>query len=157
MSVELTPNGTHGAGMPKLPRPLVRVFTTLNVASFRRFGARMRVQGLPLLLLTTVGARTGQPRQTVLGRFDQSDGTWLIVASNGGAARHPAWYYNLARHPDDVTIEIGGRITRVRAESLGGAEREDAWRTVVARAPGYAAYSRKTDRTIPIVRLTPLS
>lgn len=156
MAIERTPNGTYGTAMPKLPRPLVNVFTTLNVGFFRWFGARMRVQGLPLLLLTTVGARSGQRRQTVLGGFDQGDGTWLIVASAAGSAKHPAWYHNLVKHPDDVTMETGGRTTRARVESLRGAEYEEAWRQVVARAPGYASYRQKTDRTIPIVRLSPL-
>ena len=156
MAVELTPNGTYGARMPTLPRPLTNIAIRLNVAFFRLLGNRMRVQGLPLLLLTTVGARTGQRRHTVLGGFDEGGGTWLIVASGAGSARHPAWYYNLAKHPDDVAIEIAGHTTRVRAESLRGTEREAAWQQVVARAPGYRPYATKTDREIPIIRLTPV-
>jgi deazaflavin-dependent oxidoreductase (nitroreductase family) len=141
--------------MFNLPRPVAQAAIRLNVAFFRRLGNRVRVQGLPLLLLTTLGARSGQRRHTVLGGFDQGNGAWLIVASAAGSARHPAWYYNLAKHPDDATIEIAGRTTRVRAASLHGAEREAAWRQVVARAPGYASYARKTDREIPIIRLAP--
>jgi deazaflavin-dependent oxidoreductase (nitroreductase family) len=154
MAVELTPNGTYGTKMPNFPRPLAKVAVRLNLVFFRLLGNRVRVQGLPLLLLTTVGARSGQQRHSVLGGFDQRDGTWLIVASAGGSARHPAWYYNLAKHPDDATIEIAGRTMRVRAESLRGAARETAWQQVVARAPGYGPYVRKTDREIPIIHLT---
>src|SRR5579863_6023636 len=155
MAVELTPNGTYGTRMPTLPRPLAQVAVRLNVAFFRLLGKRIRVQGLPLLLLTTVGARSGQRRHTVLGGFDQGGGTWMIVASGAGSSRHPAWYYNLAGHPDDATIEIAGHTTRVRADSLRGAEREAAWQQVVARAPGYAHYATNTDREIPIICLTP--
>ncbi len=125
---------------------------------FRFTGGRMRVQGRPLLLLETVGARTGRRRQTTLGWFPDEDATrraWLIVASAAGAATHPAWYLNLARRPNDVLIEVNGERIGVRAESLHGAERERAWARVVALAPGYGKYAVDTDREIPIVRLVP--
>ncbi|MBI3971316.1 MAG: nitroreductase family deazaflavin-dependent oxidoreductase [Chloroflexi bacterium] len=65
--------------------------------------------GAPLLLLTTVGAKTGKTRRTVLGWFPDGDKSWLVVASYAGAARHPAWYFNLAKNPDKVWIEVGKR------------------------------------------------
>ena len=120
----------------------------------------MRVQGRPLLLLETVGARTGKRRQTTLGWFPDEDParrSWLIVASAAGSASHPAWYVNLARRPDDVAIVVGGERIAVRPESLHGAERERTWNRVVALAPGYGKYARDTDREIPIVRLVPRS
>jgi deazaflavin-dependent oxidoreductase (nitroreductase family) len=161
MTVELTPHGTRGSAFPRPLRPLLGALSGVQVRLFHRFGTRMRVQGRPLLLLTTLGAKTGKVRQTVLCWFpdgdhaDTSEGdtSWLVVASAAGAARHPAWYVNLARHPDHVSIEIGGRQLTVEPESLRGAERAEAWRQVVALAPGYAAYETKTDREIPIVRL----
>jgi deazaflavin-dependent oxidoreductase (nitroreductase family) len=156
VAVELTPNGTYGVRMASLPRPLAWAAIHLNVAFFRRLGNRVRVQGLPLLLLTTLGARSGQRRHTVLGGFDQGNGAWLIIASAAGSARHPAWYHNLAKHPDEATIEVGGYTTHVQAASLRGTERDAAWQQVIARAPGYASYARKTDREIPIIRLTPV-
>ncbi len=157
MLVELTPRGTRGAKVPKLSGPLKAIFLALNRAVFRLFGRRMRVQGRPLLLLTTVGARTGQPRYSTLGWFPDNDDrhdSWLVVASYAGAAEHPSWYVNLAKHPLDAWIELGGRRLRVRAASLRAEERDRAWRRIASLSPGYAAYQEKTDREIPIVRLT---
>lgn len=154
MAVDLPPKGSYGATMPKPPRWATKGFTSLNVGFFRLFGRRMRIQGRPLLLLTTVGAKTGQVRQSVLGWFPGSDNSWLIVASAAGAATHPAWLYNLAKNPDKVWIETEGRKVKVRPESLRGAEREAAWQDIAALAPGYGSYRTKTDREIPIIRLT---
>jgi deazaflavin-dependent oxidoreductase (nitroreductase family) len=155
MAVELPPKGSYGAKMPKPPSWVAKAFTSLNVGFFHLFGKRMRVQGRPLLLLTTVGAKTGQVRQSVLGSFPDGDNAWLIVASAAGAATNPGWLFNLAKNPDKVWIEFGGRTLKVRPESLKGAEREAAWQEVVRLAPGYGAYTTKTDREIPIIRLTP--
>jgi deazaflavin-dependent oxidoreductase (nitroreductase family) len=132
--------------------------TRMQVRLDRRFGNRMQVQGRPLLLLTTVGAKTGRVRQTVLCWFPDSNASdrvqsWRVVASGAGSAKHPAWFVNLARNPDRVSIEISGRQIKVEPESLRGAERTEAWRQVVALAPGYAAYEQRTDREIPVIRL----
>lgn len=158
MPVQLTPRGSRGAGFPKMAPPLLAVFRFMNVGMFRLFGRRMRVQGRPLLLLTTTGAKSGRPRETTLGWFPDDDrpgDSWLIVASAAGAASHPAWYVNLARRPDDVSIEVDGRRIAVRADSLHGAERERAWARIASLAPGYGKYAHQTDREIPVVRLTP--
>jgi deazaflavin-dependent oxidoreductase (nitroreductase family) len=153
MSVELTPRGTRGKELPRLLRPLMRTMSRLNAPLYHLFGDRMRVQGRPLLLLTTLGAQTGKVRNTILALFPDGDDSWLVVASNAGSARQPDWYVNLARNPDRVSVEIGRRRFKVEPRSLRGAEREEAWRRVVALAPGYAAYEDQTDREIPIVRL----
>ena len=158
MPVQLTPRGTRGAGFPKMPPWALAVFQFVNIGLFRLFGRRMRVQGRPLLLLTTTGAKTGRRRQTTLGWFPDEDGrsaSWVIVASAAGAAAHPAWYVNLARRPEGASIEVDGRQLAVNAESLHGAERERAWERIVALAPGYGKYAEQTDREIPVVRLTP--
>lgn len=160
MTVELTPRGTRGWESPRLLRPLMGVLGRMQVRFYRRFGKRMRVQGMPTLLLTTLGAKTGKVRQTVLCWFpDSSDGnqSWLIVASGAGSARHPAWFVNMARNPDQISIEIGQRQIKVEPQSLRGAERAEAWRRIVALAPGYATYEKKTDREIPVVRLRALA
>ena len=156
MSVRLTPRGTRGTGFLKMPPWLLAAFHFMNVAMFRMLGRRLRVQGRPLLLLTTTGAKTGRRRETTLGWFEEADGrsdSWLIVASAVGAAAHPAWYVNLARKPE-ATIEIDGRSIDVRAQSLHGAEREREWARIVSLAPGYGKYEQQTDREIPVVRLT---
>lgn len=79
-----------------------------------------------------------------------------MVGSAGGSARHPGWYFNLAKNPDQVGSTVGRRKLRVRPESLRGVERGEAWNRVVSMAPGYGLYQLKTDREIPILRLTPL-
>jgi deazaflavin-dependent oxidoreductase (nitroreductase family) len=78
------------------------------------------------------------------------------VASAAGSARHPAWYFNLAKHPDQVWIEVGDAKLKVRPTLLSGEERAAAWQRVIREAPQYAAYETKTDRQIPIVRLEPV-
>jgi deazaflavin-dependent oxidoreductase (nitroreductase family) len=142
------------------------VMTGITVAAYHLLGDRMRVMGQPLLLLATVGARSGKARQTLLCRFpdepleagrDAVDRTWLVVASGAGSARHPARFLNVARHPDQVWVEIAKRRRHVRPESLTGVERARAWRRIVALAPGYAAYQEQTDREIPVIRLRPLA
>jgi len=153
VAVELTPNGTRGQSMPPFPGPLVALFARINVLIYKLF-ARRRFMGFKLLLLTTVGARTGTVRHATLGCFPEDDNTWLIIASAGGTARHPGWFFNLARNPDKASIEFEGRKTRVRPESLTGAARDAAWQRIIAEAPQYASYLEKTDREIPIIRLS---
>jgi deazaflavin-dependent oxidoreductase (nitroreductase family) len=158
MSVRLAPRGTHGTGFPKMAPWALAIFKAANVGMFRLSGGRMRVQGRPLLLLETVGKRSGKKRHTTLGWFPDEDSTrraWIIVGSGAGSAEHPAWCLNLARSPDAVAIDVGGERVPVRAESLHSAERERAWARVVSLAPGYGKYAVDTDREIPIVRLRP--
>jgi len=157
MPVRLTPRGTRGSRFFNMPPWLKAIFMTVNLGFFRLFGRRMRIQGRPLLLLTTVGAKTGKRRQTPLGWFDDDPprkDAWLVVASAAGAASHPGWFINLARRPDDVAIDVDGQRLAVSAQSLEGAERARAWSRIVALAPGYGQYAITTDREIPVVRLT---
>lgn len=89
----------------------------------------------------------------MLGYVEEPGGSWLVVALLAGAARHPAWLYNLAQRPE-ATIEFGdGRPIPVRAEILDGAELETAWKLLAVEAPEYVRYRPKTDRVIPVVRL----
>jgi deazaflavin-dependent oxidoreductase (nitroreductase family) len=114
-----------------------------------------RFQGMDLVYLTTVGAKTGERRVTPIARFPDGDDAWLVVASNGGAAGHPSWYHNVAAHPDQVWVEVAGRRFRANVEQLSGERREDAWGRITAQQPRFAGYQRNTDRTIPVLRLTP--
>jgi deazaflavin-dependent oxidoreductase (nitroreductase family) len=116
-----------------------------------------KFMGFPIALLTTTGSRTGKEHTHVLGCFPDGDDTWLIVASKGGAPTHPAWFLNLAKHPDKVWLQIGNRRFKVDVESLQGAEREAAFDRVVGVSKQYAGYRTKTDREIPVLRLTPAS
>ena len=126
----------------------------VNGLIFRIFRNR-DFNGGRVLMLTTVGARSGEPRSSTLGYFPDGDNGWIIIGSAGGAAKHPAWIYNLAKHPDQVWVEIGNRKIKVTPETLKGEARAKAWQRVVAASPGYGGYETKTDREIPIVRLTP--
>lgn len=110
-----------------------------------------------LVLLGTTGARTGQPRTSPVGCFEDGE-RLLVVASKAGADTHPAWFHNLVAHP---TVHVrrweGGALAEydATAQVLEGAERERAWELVTERAPGFADYQTKTDRVIPVVALHP--
>jgi deazaflavin-dependent oxidoreductase (nitroreductase family) len=151
MTIEIPPSGTRGGRLGGTP--IFRLFNGLGVWMYRRQGRDP--SGRAGLLLTTSGAHSGKERTVPLGKFTDAEGRWLVVASLAGAARHPAWLFNLVKHPDEVWVEIGRDRFKVRPELLRGAERAEAWRRVVAAAPGYARYEAMTDREIPIVRLTP--
>ena len=107
-----------------------------------------------MVLLTTKGARTGRTRTSPLGGFTAGENASLVVGSLGGAAHHPAWLFNMAKHPDDIWLEVGRERFKVRAETLEGRERAEALGRIATIAPPYANYQQKTDREIPIVRLT---
>jgi len=111
-------------------------------------------QGQDLLYVTTVGAKTGQKRQSTVARFPDGEDAWLVVASAGGSARHPAWYHNIAAHPDQVWIEFGGHQLRVTPTQLDGDARAQAWQRITQLQPRYAGYEQKTDRAIPVIRLS---
>ena len=107
-----------------------------------------------MVVLTTLGSRSGLERSSTVASFPEDDGTRLVVASMGGAARHPSWYVNLAKNPDHVFLQVGGERFRVQPTSLHGAERATAWKRITSEASNFAEYQTKTDREIPVVRLT---
>ncbi len=111
------------------------------------------MQGLPVVLLKTRGARTGKIRKTPVMRVEH-DGRYAAVASKGGAPQHPVWYYNLVAHPD-LELQDGPKHLRLRAREVFGSERETWWERAVSAFPPYAEYATKTDRTIPVFVLEP--
>jgi deazaflavin-dependent oxidoreductase (nitroreductase family) len=150
MSLEVTPRGTRGTKPPPSGAPgraMMRVARVIH----RLTGNK--VAGVPLLYLTTVGARSGERRSCQVMSFPDGENAWLIVASRGGTADHPSWYYNLAKHPD-VEIETQGRKTAAVAKTLTGPERAAAWERITREQPRFKGYEEKTDREIPVVRLT---
>lgn len=156
MSIELPPRGSRGSQPPSGGlRRLLQPVLALNVALVPLLGDRIRPNGGHLCVLRTLGARSGLPRRTPLLCFDAPGGGWLIIASYGGAAANPQWLRNIAKRPDAVWLRIGRQETRVRAETLQGAARDEAWQRIVAQSRNYAGYQTKTDRVIPLVRLTP--
>jgi deazaflavin-dependent oxidoreductase (nitroreductase family) len=130
---------------------MVRGMMRVAAGLYRATGGR---SGRTALLLTTVGARSGEARVAWLRRFDEPDGRWLVVGSAGGTAKQPAWVHNLAHNPDKVWVEIGRDRFKVAPELVKGDERATAWDRIVAEAPQFAGYLETTDREIPIVRLT---
>lgn len=125
-----------------------QVFTLSRGRLLRRWG------GVPVLLLTTTGRRTGRPRSTVLVTPARDGDGLVVVASNGGAPRDPLWYANLVADPR-AEVLVDGRRRRVLARTVQGPEREALWAQVVARSPAYARYQERTERTLPLVLLTP--
>jgi deazaflavin-dependent oxidoreductase (nitroreductase family) len=108
-------------------------------------------------MLETVGARSGRLRTAMLGYLEDGPGAWLVVASLAGSRRHPGWLYNLAHDPV-ATVEFGdGRRIRVEATTLEGDDLERAWNRFATEAPEYVSYKTKTDRSIPILRLTEIA
>jgi deazaflavin-dependent oxidoreductase (nitroreductase family) len=151
MTFQKTPGGTRGArglGSNPLTRTMMRGMTSWH----RRSGDKF--QGMDLLYLTTVGAKTGQKRQSTVARFADGEDAWLVLASAGGSAHNPAWYHNIAAHPDQVWIELGGRQLRVTPTQLDGDARAQAWQRITQLQPRYAGYEQKTDRSIPVIRLS---
>jgi deazaflavin-dependent oxidoreductase (nitroreductase family) len=127
---------------------------------YERSGGRIghRLAGTRNLLLRTVGARTGQPRTNALS-YARDGSSYVVVASMGGAPRSPGWYHNLRARPE-AEIQVGTRRIPVRASFVDGAhpDRDRLWALVNRHNAGrYENYQRLTDRTIPIVVLTPVA
>jgi deazaflavin-dependent oxidoreductase (nitroreductase family) len=129
-------------------------FNQRTIAEFRASHGRVggNFAGAPLLLLHTVGARSGQPRINPMMYLADGD-QYLVFASKAGSDRNPDWYWNLRANPD-VTIEVGDETIAVHATELTGAERDEKYRIQSGRYPGFAAYQQKTSRTIPVIALT---
>jgi len=151
MAFEKTPRGTYGQKIPPYAGPLMKMINPLMRWQVRRSS---RATGMSLVDLTTIGAKSGQRRHTILGALPDGDGAWLIAASAGGSVANPAWYHNLAAHPDQAQLMVGRDTHPVHATQLTGAERDGAWEKIVAAGPRYAGYVAKTDRVIPVIRLT---
>ncbi|GAB1693239.1 nitroreductase family deazaflavin-dependent oxidoreductase [Krasilnikovia sp. M28-CT-15] len=113
------------------------------------------IAGLPIVLLTSVGAKTGKLRKTPLMRVEH-DGRYAAVGSLGGAPKHPVWVYNVRTHPQ-VELQDGAERHDYLAHETEGTERDEWWKRAVAAFPQYAEYQRNTDRVIPVFVLTPVA
>jgi deazaflavin-dependent oxidoreductase (nitroreductase family) len=124
-----------------------------QVETYERTGGReantLLDTGLPIIIVTTLGNRTGNIRKTPLMRVEH-DGEYALVASMGGAPKHPVWYHNLVAHPDAVQLQDGPEPFPVEVREAHDAEREEWWDRAVAAYPPYAEYQEKTSRTIPV-------
>jgi len=127
----------------------------VNRRVIEQFRSGGEVEGMHrdrLLLLTTVGARTGRRRTTPMMHHRVGDRIY-VIASNAGATRHPDWYRNLLADPR-VTVEVGDQTYAARARPLKGAEREQLWSSIKATYPFFADHEAKAGREIPVVELT---
>jgi deazaflavin-dependent oxidoreductase (nitroreductase family) len=128
-------------------------FNQSLIDEYRANGGRVTGQfaGAPLLLLTTMGAKSGQPRTAPLAYTTDGD-RLVVIASKGGAATHPDWYHNLVANPN-VTVELGTETFPARASVPDGEERDRLFNQMAARRPRFGDYQRNTTRLIPVVVL----
>ena len=110
--------------------------------------------GVPTLLLTTIGRRTGAQRRTAL-IYGRDNADYVVVASKGGSPEHPAWYRNLRANPQ-VEIQVFDKVVAATARTADGAERERLWALMREIWPAYDQYQTRTDRQIPVIVLTPV-
>lgn len=113
------------------------------------------MQGLPVLLLTTTGRKSGQPRTVPLG-FLRDGSNYVIIASNGGRPRYPGWFFNLKSQPE-ATIQVKNAQIKVRAEQANPEKRRELWTRLLAISPGYGNYEKRTTREISVMILTPIN
>ena len=111
------------------------------------------LRGKPIIVLTSVGAKSGKLRYTPVMRVEH-EGSYAVVASKGGAPEHPAWYYNIKAH-SEFPLQDGTVTKEYSAREVDGAERAQWWERAVAAFPPYAEYEEKTDRKIPVFVLDP--
>lgn len=135
------------------PRGWVREQVELFESSGGTQGTTLRDTGLPVVIVTNIGARTGKVRKTPLMRVEY-EGKYAAVASMGGAPNHPVWYYNLLANPR-VELQDGAERREMIARELSGAERSQWWQRAVAAYPPYAGYQERTSRQIPVFVLEP--
>jgi deazaflavin-dependent oxidoreductase (nitroreductase family) len=128
------------------------------VETYERSGGReantLRDTGLPVIIVTTRGRKTGKVRKFPVMRVKQGD-SYALVASKGGAPSHPEWYWNLVENPRECAIQDGPQPFDVSIREVTGAEREQWWGRAVEAFPPYAEYQIKTDRLIPVLLATP--
>jgi len=134
---------------------LMETFWKLHPWIYEKTRGRVggRVFGMPVLLLSTRGRKSGQVRKNALMYLEKGNAC-VVIASNAGEPRHPAWYLNLKTNPR-VQIQRGGEVVNATAREAEGEERDRLWKEVVAAESGYAEYERRTTRRIPLVVLEP--
>jgi F420H(2)-dependent quinone reductase len=139
-----------------MPKPLLHLISALSAWIYRISSGKLMGRfpsGAPVCLLTTTGRRTRRSRTVPLLYLQDGD-DMLVVASQGGAPRHPGWYHNLMSEPM-AEVQVGERRIEVAACALSPEEKAAVWPRLVTIYPPYAAYQHRTKRDIPVVRLRP--
>ena len=136
---------------------LTEAIWRLHGVLFRISGGRIggKIVGLPVLMLTTKGRKSGEPRSNVLTYLPKGRAS-VVFASNAGEPRHPGWWLNLLTDPH-ATVQRGQELFPVIAREAEGEERAQLWDEIVRAYDGYAEYERRTTRRIPVVVLEPAS
>ena len=131
---------------------LERLFTQTHVSLYRMTGGKLG-GGAHMLILTTIGRKSGQERSTPLFNFRDGE-NYVIIASNGGARAHPTWWLNLQANPQ-AKIQLGPRVINVTAKTADAEERKRLWAIIDANYKNFVAYQKRTQREIPVVILSP--
>ena len=134
-----------------------RILGGMHTRVYRLTGGKVggRIGKAPVLLLTSTGRKSGQPRTNPL-LYAQAEEGHVVIASKGGAPQHPLWYLNLQANPR-AEVTVGRETRQVRARDTQGEERERLWRALADLYPGYDKYAQKTSRQIPVVVLEPVA
>jgi deazaflavin-dependent oxidoreductase (nitroreductase family) len=150
------PTGTRGRPYPPRVARRQRLITTIHTLAYRLTGGLIggTLKGMPMLLLTTWGRRTGKLRITPL-LYLPVGSVFVLVASNGGTVQHPTWWFNLRDRPEAL-VQIGPARGRVRAVPATPAEHQQFWPLLLQVYPTYADYQALTDRAIPLLVLHPI-
>jgi F420H(2)-dependent quinone reductase len=139
--------------------PSPRQWVRDQVETYERTEGReantLRDTGLPIVVFSMRGAQSGKVRKVPLMRIEHG-GSYAMIASQGGAPRHPQWYRNVLAHPE-VTVQDGPKVIDTRVRELRGAERDEWWQRAVAGYPPYAEYQTRTERQIPVLVAEPVS
>jgi deazaflavin-dependent oxidoreductase (nitroreductase family) len=141
-------DGEYAPGRSAWARKQADLYEATNGAEARD------LRGRPVIVLTSIGARTGKLRKTALMRVEH-DGLYAVVASQGGAPKHPVWYHNLKANPH-VELQDGASKRDYRAREVTGDEKAVWWERAVEAWPDYAKYQTKTSRQIPVFELEPI-
>ena len=132
------------------PEKWVRDQVAAYEATDGREASTLGDTGLPVVIFTTRGRRSGRLRKMALMKVEH-DGAYALVASRGGAPEHPVWYHNLTADPDALMVQDGADRWDATARELTGDERQEWWDRAVAAYPPYAEYQTRTDRLIPVL------
>jgi len=134
-----------------------RLLPPVDSLIFRLSGGKQTavsaIAGLPSIILTTTGAKSGEPRHTALLGFPDGE-RFIVIASNWGGKHHPGWYYNLRAHPS-AEVSYNGKTANYTARETTGAEREQCWNKALQYYEGYNAYQQRTERKIHVLILEP--
>ena len=133
-----------------------RLFYTLHRAIYRLSGGRIfsRMVGCPVVLLTTTGRKSGEPRTAPLLGFEEGQSI-VVIPSNAGKKHYPSWYLNLRANPQ-AQVQLGPEIRLVKAREATSEERERLWPFLASQYGGYQVYRERTDRHIPVIILEPV-